>query len=409
MTTTGQQIASQTDVVIPPSQVTCPACGAHGAVDFYDCGRLPVHIGVLWDDVDQARRAPMGEVLLSYCPRCDFVFNRSYDPDKIWFEPGFEVALHHSPVFREFMEGVADRLIENFDLHDKDIVEIGCGCGWFLRQMCRRGGNRGIGIDPTVACEGSEIVGEGSVRFIRDYFTAKYADLPFDFVGCLSVFEDIPHPQAFLQMVRRMIGDRRDVGIYFEVFNAYRALQARETWSINYEQCNYFGERSFTSLFSRCGFEVLKASPCYQGDQYLYVEALPGAFPDTRAGLAEGEPAVPAVISRFGEIHRGKIEFWNGQLAEFRRAGRRAVVWGSGGKGLNFLNALPTAGLVEFVVDINPDRQGKFVPGSAQQIVAPQFLTEYRPDTVVLTNPLYEAEIKQQVHELGLNCNFYCI
>ena len=45
----------------------------------------------------------------------------------------------------------------------------------------------------------------------------------------------------------------------------------------------------------------------------------------------------------------------------------------------------------------------------SQRIVAPEFLTEYRPDTVVLTNPLYEKEIKQQVHELGLTCDFHCI
>jgi SAM-dependent methyltransferase len=387
---------------------SCPACGSAATVDFQDCGTLPVHIGVLWDDPDQARNAPAGEVLLSYCRPCGFIFNRRYDARKIWFEPGFEVALHHSQVFRSFMEGVAERLIERFDLRHKNILEIGCGCGWFLRMLCQRGSNHGIGVDPTVPREGSEPVGDGSVRFIRDYFTEKYSDLPFDFICCLSVFEDIPSPQSFLQMVRRMIGGRPEVRVYFEIFNAFRAFEAGETWSINYEQCNYFSERSFTSLFPRCGFELLDAGPCYEGDQYLSVEAKP-APPSPHFGLSDPDDALPEVIARFGETHRSKINSWRRRLDEFQAARRRVVVWGSGGKGLNFLNALPTAGIVKYVVDINPDRQGKYVPGPAQKIVAPEFLADYRPDTVVLTNPLYEREIRQQVAGLGLACEFHCI
>jgi len=408
MTTVGEQVLPQACEALAAETTSCPACGSAEPVDFYDCGKLPVHIGVLWDDAEQARQAPTGDVLLSYCRQCGFIFNRRYEEGKIWFEPGFEVALHHSPAFRRFMEGVAERLIDHFGLHNKNILEIGCGCGWFLRLLCERGANHGIGVDPTVPKQGLEAAGDGTVRFIRDYFTDKYADLPFDFICCLSVFEDIPRPQSFLQMVRRMIGDRPEVGVYFEIFNAFRAFEAGETWSVNYEQCNYFSERSFTSLFPRCGFELLDAGPCYEGNQYLYVETKPAA-PSPLSGLSGGNDALPETVVRFGELHRSKIETWRRRLDDFRATGRRVVVWGSGGKGLNFLNALPTAGVIEYVVDINPDRQEKFVPGPAQKIVAPESLVDYRPDTIVLTNPLYEREIKQQVAELGLACEFHCI
>jgi len=408
MTTIDEHVLPQTREALAAETKSCPACGWSEALDFHDCGRLPVHIGVLWDDAEQARQAPTGDVLLGYCRQCGFIFNRRYDEGKIWFEPGFEVALHHSQVFRSFMEGVADRLIDHFDLRNKNVLEIGCGCGWFLRLLCERGANHGIGVDPTVPKECLEAAGDGTVRFIRDYFTDKYADLPFDFICCLSVFEDVPHPQSFLQMVRRMIGDRPEVGVYFEIFNAFRAFEAGETWSVNYEQCNYFSERSFTSLFPRCGFELIEAGRCYEGDQYLYVEAKPTA-PSPRFGLSGGDDALPETVVRFGGLHRGKIETWRRRLEAFRAAGRRVVAWGSGGKGIHFLNALPTAGVIEYVVDINPDRQEKYVPGPAQKIVAPEYLVDYRPDVVVLTNPLYEREIKQHIGELGLACEFYCI
>ena len=75
----------------------------------------------------------------------------------------------------------------------------------------------------------------------------------------------------------------------------------------------------------------------------------------------------------------------------------------------SFLNALDTKDTIQYVADINPNRQGQYIGGSGQQIVAPEFLTEYQPDIIVITNPLYEGEIKAQVSALGLSSEFMVI
>ena len=392
-------------VAVPPF-AACTACGSQRLIDFFETERLPVHVGVFLDSRAEALRAPSGPVTLSYCPNCGFVQNSRFDPSKVSYEPGYEVALHYSEIFRKFMEGVSERLIERFDLRGKTILEIGCGCGYFLRMLCRQGANRGIGIDPTVAQEGVEQVGGGRVEFIRDVFTDRYSHHEPDFICCLSVFEHIPNPYAFLSDLRRMIGDRRPA-VYFEIFNAFRAFERKETWSIHYEQCNYFSQESFAGLFERCGFEVLEAAACYEGDQYLHVEARPGdrAEPPSMKPRA-GENQLPEHLATFAECHRRKTDSWRRDLDAIAAVGRKAVVWGTGGKGISFLNTLDTAKWIEYVVDINTDKQGKFVPGSAQRIVAPEFLCEYRPDVVILTNSLYEQEIKKHVDELGLRCEF---
>ena len=82
------------------------------------------------------------------------------------------------------------------------------------------------------------------------------------------------------------------------------------------------------------------------------------------------------------------------------------MVWGAGGKGISFLNQLPTSDAIPYVVDINPDKKGTYIPGSAQEIVTPEFLAEFKPETIVLMNALYQDEIRQQVEELGLDCEF---
>jgi hypothetical protein len=56
---------------------------------------------------------------------------------------------------------------------------------------------------------------------------------------------------------------------------------------------------------------------------------------------------------------------------------------------------------IEYLVDINPYRHGKFVPGTGKQIVGPEFLAQYRPDLVIAMNPIYRAEIARDLNRLG--------
>ena len=88
------------------------------------------------------------------------------------------------------------------------------------------------------------------------------------------------------------------------------------------------------------------------------------------------------------------------------QAGQRVVVWGGGAKGVTFLNTLKTQDQIEYVVDINPRKQGRYVPGTGQQIVPPEFLRDYQPDVVIVMNPIYKSEIEQIIKGLGLTAKF---
>ena len=57
-----------------------------------------------------------------------------------------------------------------------------------------------------------------------------------------------------------------------------------------------------------------------------------------------------------------------------------------------------------YAVDINPYKQGKFLAGTGQQVVAPEALVEHRPDVVLLMNPIYHAEIEGTLAGLGISC-----
>ena len=406
--------ASTTTSTGAPITTDCPACGG-APTDVFDGGDLPVNVGVFHPTREAALAAPRGRILLAHCGACGLVHNRAFDPDGRIFEPGYEVALHHSQTFRDFIDALARRLCERFDLHGKRIVEIGCGDGYVLRRLAETGGNHGLGIDPTVREEGPLDVSRGSARLVRDWFGDHHADHEADFVCSLSVFEDIPRPGPFLRAARTLAA-RRDAPLYFEVFNGWRAFEAGEVWSVHYEQCNYFSLAALRTVFERHGFRVENVGTCYGGDQYLFVEARAdglereprgeGNEPQGGGGEPRGGGDVPDALTAFAADFAAAREAWNARLGRWRERGERAVVWGTGGKGITFLNSVDGAA-IEHVAEINPAKQGRHVPGTGQPIVPPEALAEIRPDHIVITNALYRDEMRAQARALGVEAEFH--
>jgi FlaA1/EpsC-like NDP-sugar epimerase len=106
----------------------------------------------------------------------------------------------------------------------------------------------------------------------------------------------------------------------------------------------------------------------------------------------------------------GLADHYRERVTKWRTAGRRAVeqgqkmvVWGGGSKGVTFLNTMRSDIPVEYVIDVNPRKWGKYITGTGHKIVPPSFLAEYRPDIVVVMNPIYQAEIHDTLRKLNID------
>ena len=83
--------------------------------------------------------------------------------------------------------------------------------------------------------------------------------------------------------------------------------------------------------------------------------------------------------------------------------GERLAIWGSGSKCVAFLTTLGLSDEIGCIVDINPHRHGKFIPGPAKEVMPPEFLKEYQPATVIVMNPIYRDEIADMVRNMQLD------
>lgn len=381
------------------SQV-CSNCGAGRLSVFYELKNVPVHSVLLLLTREEALNYPKGDVILGFCHTCGFIANVAFDPSLHEYSSRYEATQGFSSTFNAFHRNLATRLIERYDLHNKDIIEIGCGQGEFLTLLCELGDNRGVGFDPAYVSGRNESQAKDRITFIKDFYSEKYANCQGDFVCCKMTLEHIQETADFVSTVRRSIGDQSDTIVFFQVPNVTCILRDLVFWDIYYEHCSYLSLGSLARLFRKCGFDVIDLWKDYD-DQYLMIEARPGNG-RIRPVLAQEDDLEDLArnVTYFAENCRRKLEAWRRDLQEVRQSGRRTVIWGAGSKGVAFLTTLKIRDEIEYAVDINPYKHGTYMAGTGQRIVAPEFLREYRPDIVIVMNPIYCNEIRRDLNRI---------
>ena len=247
------------------------------------------------------------------------------------------------------------------------------------------------------------------VTVVKGFYSDKYSHYRADLICSRHVLEHIKFPREFLLTVRQSIGNRLKTSLYFEVPNGLFNLKEQGIFDIIYEHNSYFSKSSLSLLFDLCGFEVLNLYESYT-NQFLCIEASPCVSNTSKSGYAVGDfDVMVSAVMNFSQMYQAKIAEWQHTLDHMANQNQRVVIWGGGSKGVTFLNTLKTKGKIEYAVDINPNKQGKYVPGTGQQFVGPAFLPDYQPDVIIVMNDVYMDEIKKTTKMLGLSPDFRSI
>lgn len=387
----------------------CPACSHPSTAGFLRLEGLPLHCNVLLRTRELARQYPRGDVVLAFCQGCGLIYNLAFEPELMNYSTEYENSLTFSPFFQSYLQDLAHYLIDKHQLKGKDIIEIGCGKGDFLTMLCEMGGNQGVGFDPTYELRRDGSKAFSQIKVIRDFYSERYSSYQGDLVCSRHTLEHVQHPAELLATIRRSIRPQRHPVIFFEVPNAAYMLREVAVWDVIYEHCSYFGPESLVRLFTACGFEVIDLREAFDG-QYIWVEALPSnghsrVDLDVQCGFQE----MATTVAHFARASSAKIERWRRLLQQIDRKNQKCVVWGAGSKGVTFLNLLNLQDQVDHVVDINPHKQGMFIPGTGQPIVAPEFLKECNPDVVLVMNPIYLDEIGGIVSSMGIDADLLTV
>jgi SAM-dependent methyltransferase len=304
---------------------------------------IPAYQNKMFDSLEAARHCPTGDVVLVQDMQSGLVFNDSYDPDKLSYDETYQNEQALSPVFRRHIDAVLEKIDRRFS--GKQILEIGCGKGTFL-DLLRQRGHDAIGVDPAY---------EGDAPYIHKHHFDDSLDIQAGGIILRHVLEHIPQPLEFLRSVAVANGGQGQ--IYIEVPCLDWIMRHKAWFDIFYEHVNYFRLSDFKRMFGK----VSEAGHLF-GEQYIYVIA------DLDSLRSPSEVGTPEAVA-FPENFFREFD----ELAGAASTARSRAVWGAAAKGVMFSHHLSKRGVsLDFAIDINPAKQGKYLAGSALPVLAPE-------------------------------------
>ena len=331
---------------------------------------LPVLQNRVYGSRQAALQSPTGDMLLVQDEASGLVFNHAFDPERVVYDGNYQNEQAHSGVFVRHLDKVLGIVGRHFT--GTSVLEVGCGKALFLRRL-REAGFDATGIDPAY---------EGDEPWVLKHAFIPGLGLAADAIVLRHVLEHIRDPMAFLAGMAAANGGRGR--IYIEVPCFDWILAQRAWFDVFYEHVNYFRRSDFERMFA-----TVHESGTVFGGQYLFVVA----------ELASLRPAPASPFER--AVLPADFNAGIGACARIARAhaGRPLANWGASSKGVIFAQQTGREGIVfDAAIDINPAKQGRFLPVSGLEVLSPLAALQRLPggSLVFVMNSNYFDEIVEQ-------------
>ncbi|MCF8476018.1 MAG: class I SAM-dependent methyltransferase, partial [Pseudolabrys sp.] len=331
---------------------TCPACGHHVAVPFFDGGDQPLATLAWPQSKAGAQSLPRYHLDFVRCVGCGHVYNAKFDYANVPYstKPNlmFNQAANWSQFLVETQRDMMARLPES-----PTVVEIGHGDGSFLAALAKlRPQGRYFGFDPHGASKGA-----GNVTFRAELFdpARHMGELKPDLMISRHVLEHLVNPLGFLQSMSFAAASLDILPLaYFEVPCIDVAIRNRRTVDFYYEHSSQFTTNSFVRMMSRGAAEVVDIGHGY-GTEVVFGFVRIGAASSAGGFVKESQAFAAQAVTGLKAIEA--------QLAELSQQGKRVAIWGGTGKSAAFMCRYGAdAERFPLVVDSDAAKGGTFVP-----------------------------------------------
>ena len=381
----------------------CRSCGGGDLRTILDLGSQPIANALLSEqelDEQEARFA----LQVAFCPDCALLQVTETIPADVLYRRDYPYFSSSSPALLKHSAEHVEGLVRDHGLGPHSfVVEVASNDGYLLRNFVERG-IPCLGIDPAdgpVARANS--IG---VPTIHDFFGSRCAEelaSEGKFADILIANNLIAHVDDINDLVAGFARLLKPTGTaVFEFAYALDMIEHCEFDTIYHEHLFYHTLHGLTPLFNRHGLQLndVERLPIHGGSLRLTVSRTPvrsaklDALFAHEASLGVGE--VP-FYNDFADRVRGLRDSLTKLLISEKAKGKRIACYGAAAKGATLVNYLDLGErFFEFVVDANPFKQGKYMPGQRIPIRDPGYLLADRPDYVLLLVWNFAGEVLRQ-------------
>ena len=370
----------------------CPICNQLIASNgFYYQKECPVLNNVLYGSIAESMIAPTGELNIKQCKKCGFIFNANYSPDLISYQKGYNSSRSNSRAYNNYVTSLI-RTIKERIIVNSEVLEIGCGDGSFLKELSDTTRCSCWGYDPS--CKGPKI-NSNNVKFIDDYFCPETNKRQFDVLIFRHILEHIWEPYQFLSKIVKRNVLKNNALIVVEVPDHEWIITNLSFFDFTYEHCNYFNYSSLHYLLSRLNIQTIERKSVFK-NQYILVFGV-WSQNNQLNGLKNNN----IIINNF----RQRVEKKKKKIIQIVKSAEVVCIWGASGKGVIFLSNFQkeVAEKINFVVDIDPLKHGKFLPVSGKKVLHPESLNgNKKVVTVFVMNNIYKDEIQVILDKMNI-------
>ncbi|MDP0400117.1 class I SAM-dependent methyltransferase [Tsukamurella strandjordii] len=386
--------------------MTCSVCGSERLRSVVDLGATPPCEKFLTaDELDLPE--PTYPLHLRLCENCLLLqIPALILPEETFSEYAYFSSFSDSWVAhaKRFVDESADRLGLG---PDSLLIEVASNDGYLLQHAVARG-IPCLGIEPSVNVGAA--AREKGVPTLTAFLGEETAAQVVaehgkaDLIAANNVYAHVPDVLGFTRSLRTLLAD--DGWLSIEVHHALNLVQLGQFDTIYHEHFSYYTVYSAQRALATAGLEVVDVEliPTHGGSIRLWarpVEA--GATPSPRVAevlALEAEAGLHEVAGYTGLQDRADatrqdlLRF----LLDRKAEGKKVVGYGAPGKGntlLNYCGVRPD--LLEYTVDRNPYKHGRYTPGSRIPIHAPERIDDDRPDVIVVLPWNLETEITAQL------------
>jgi SAM-dependent methyltransferase len=387
-------------------RTTCRFCGTPLAHVFADLGMSPLANSYLSED-ELGQMEPFYPLRALVCNECFLVQLEDYEtPDVIFSE--YAYFSSYSTTWLEHSKRYAEMAIERFELDESSqVVELASNDGYLLQYFVERG-IPVLGVEP--AANVAEVAREKGIRTMVKFFgraTGREvaAMMNADLVIGNNVLAHVPDLNDFVGGVKIVLGPR---GVVTMEFPHLLHLIGRKEWdTIYHEHFSYFSFLTVSKVFARHGMTLFDVEelPTHGGSLRIYGRhAEDDSKPVTERARElerrESEGGFDRLETYLGfsdVVRRDKWELLE-FLIERRREDGRIAAYGAPAKGNTLLNYCGIGtDFIEYTCDLNPHKQGHYLPGTHIPIRAPDAIRETRPDLVFILPWNLSEEIMGQL------------
>ena len=390
----------------------CRHCQAKLTLPFLDLGSAPPSNAYL---TQEGLRAPEDwfPLRLLVCTTCWLVQTEDHAGREQLFTDDYSYFSSFSASWLAHSQTYVEAMCARFELGAQSrVVEVAANDGYLL-QYVRDAGIHCYGIEPTASTAAA--AREKGIEIIERFFGVALADdlagqgRQADLIAANNVLAHVPDINDFTAGFARLL---KPEGVAtFEFPHVMRMVAQNQFDTAYHEHYSYLSFTAVQRIFAANGLAVFDVEELstHGGSLRVFAQradvarhAVTGRVQEMHVREMQAGLTEPNYYAGFqAAANRVKNDFL-AFLIDAKRAGKKVAAYGAAAKGntlMNYAGVRPD--LVAFVVDRNPAKQGKYMPGSRIPIVVESDLAAYRPDYVVLLPWNLEAELRQQLAALS--------